>query len=271
MDFVKKYWSSGEFTTSSGEAYEGYVGILNGKGYTFDKEEELTGNSNWSTQINCSDYYFDRILDEDLELPYNKSQVCVHANDFLNKSTIKTILARLQANNDYIFRSAILSDTLIPAIDDCSLYATEDLSDYYFVYINDEGEEERIKEITDDNIQYIIDSMVINPLYDTSISLYSNSCSYTQSDGTIIEGCVPLYKDGKSLIPSESYENCIYIPYTIYEEILTYGKLIRNNLSAVKTTKTALDPTFYPIDGKEEQLIFNFHDITSNKILISSM
>ena len=94
--FEKKYWSVGEFTTLSGEPYEGYVGIYNNDGFIYDTQEKLEKNTTYYTQFNTSKYFFDRILDEQLELPYNKKEIQFHANDFLYKGSIKTILQRLQ-------------------------------------------------------------------------------------------------------------------------------------------------------------------------------
>jgi hypothetical protein len=72
-------------------------------------------------------------LDEEIKLPYGKKDVQFHANDFLYRGTIKNILEKLQANNDFIYKCSTLSDTLIPAVDDCSILATTDNSHYVFV------------------------------------------------------------------------------------------------------------------------------------------
>ena len=83
--------------------------------------------------------FFDRILDEKIELPFKKKELMFQANDFLYRSTIKSILQKLQANNDYIYKCSTISDTLIPAIDDCSVLATTNNS--YYVFVDKKGNE----------------------------------------------------------------------------------------------------------------------------------
>lgn len=72
MIFEKKYWSTGEFTRKNGSDYTGYVGVYKKEAYIYDTEEKLVKNSNYKTQINTSKYFFDRVLDEELALPYSK-------------------------------------------------------------------------------------------------------------------------------------------------------------------------------------------------------
>lgn len=135
MVFEKKYWSEDEYTKKNGVAYTGYVGVFNGEAYIFDSEEKLVKNSTYLTQINTSKYFFDRVLDEELQLPYTKKDILFSANDFLNKATVKSILNKLQKNNDYIFKSAIISNTLIPNVEDCAILATSDKSGARFINV----------------------------------------------------------------------------------------------------------------------------------------
>lgn len=130
MNYQKKYWSENEFTTKLGDYYSGYVGILNGDAYIFDTGELLIKTKNYKTQFNVSEMFFDRILDEEISLPYSKKEVTFHANDFLYKGSIKNILQKLQANNDFIYKCSTISDTLIPAVNDCFI-------------LNSNGEEKR--------------------------------------------------------------------------------------------------------------------------------
>jgi hypothetical protein len=78
-----------------GDYYSGYVGILNGDAYIFDTGELLIKTKNYKTQFNVSEMFFDRILDEEISLPYSKKEVIFHANDFLYKGSIKNILQKL--------------------------------------------------------------------------------------------------------------------------------------------------------------------------------
>lgn len=92
MNFEKKYWSVGEFTLQNGESYEGYVGILNGDGYIFETHDKLVKTNTYYTQFNCGEYFFDRILDEKLELPCTKKEIQFAPNDFMYKGSVKNIL-----------------------------------------------------------------------------------------------------------------------------------------------------------------------------------
>ena len=118
VNYEKKYWSEDEFSLN-GENYKGYVGIYEGDAYVYDTFEPLTKKSTFYTEFNCGHYFFDRILDEKLTLPYAKKEIQFHPNDFLNKGIIKSILHKLQSNNDFIYKCSTISDTLIPIVSDC--------------------------------------------------------------------------------------------------------------------------------------------------------
>lgn len=123
MDFEKKYWSDGEFTyKDSGAPYSGYVGIYDEKGYVFDTEEELISNDTYSTRVHISKNNFDRTLSQTLSLPYNKNQITFAANDFLYQGTVRQCMENLQANNNYLFRNSIISNSILPYNNDCTLY-----------------------------------------------------------------------------------------------------------------------------------------------------
>ena len=261
MNFEKKYWSTDEFSYKNGESYEGYVGILDGEGYTYDKKEKLIKNDRYITQFNSSKEFFDRILDESIELPYKKSDIQFHANDFLYRATIKNILQKLQENNDYIFKCATLSDTLIPAVNDCSILAT--VNNSHYVFIDVEGNEHKIvPEIADDTQngvkRNIEDAYIVNPNF---------------IDGPDVEKRVYPLKNGDT--PKASYPAKWYmIPNTRYVIDLDEGILKRYDLAAQKNTRTALDPTFYPQvleDGTVQEPRFNFHDIVGSEMIITNV
>lgn len=122
-NYEKKYWSKGEYTLRNKD-YEGYVGIRKNNGFIFDTNEPLTKNKSFSAQFNSSKNFFDRILDDELSLPHSKKEVQYQNNDFLHKNTLKTIIKNLSENNDYIFKCSTLSNTTIPATDNCLLYSS---------------------------------------------------------------------------------------------------------------------------------------------------
>ena len=123
MNFQKKYWSDGEFThKNSGVKYIGYVGIYDNKPYIFDTEEELENQNTYLSAINTSDKFFDRTLAQTLSLPHTKNEVTFAANDFLYHGTVRQCIENLQDNNNYIYRNAILSNSILPYNNDCTLY-----------------------------------------------------------------------------------------------------------------------------------------------------
>jgi len=124
MDFEKKYWSKKEYKTAAGEKYTGYVGIFDGKVYEYDTEKELFGFDSYIARINCSKENFDRTLSHQLKLPYAKKDVTFAANDFLYGNIVKTAISRLQENNDYIFKNAIISNSILPYSDNCTLLSS---------------------------------------------------------------------------------------------------------------------------------------------------
>lgn len=73
MIYEKKFWSEGnEFFDSNGNLYNGYVGISNGKAYKFPNGELLSNMHTSLPNFNTTSMFFDRILDDDLKLPYDK-------------------------------------------------------------------------------------------------------------------------------------------------------------------------------------------------------
>ena len=266
MTYEKKYWSKNEFLLPNGDTYQGYVGIYDGKPYIYDTEEELTVGDNYYSQHNLSYMFFDRILDEKLELPYNKKEMTFQPNDFLYRSTIKSILQKLQANNDYIYKCTTISDTLIPAVDDCSVLATSNNS--YYVFIDEYGNEHKEIPVTDSSAlnkikQAIENGYVLNPDFD-------NSLLETTDDHS--KFVYPLKQGDKPKVKYASKWQMI--PNVKYVLDLEYGKLKRYNLSAQTTTKTALDPTFYQQileDGTIVEPVFPFDDIVATDAIITDI
>lgn len=247
MIFEKKYWSSNEFKRKSGEPYTGYVGILDRVGYIYDTEEELEKIDSWKTQINSSHYFYDRILDEEIELPYKKSDIQFSANDFLTSSTLRNIILKLQENNDYIFRNAIISNTLLPYNSDCHVLATYNDPIYSFV-----GADGKLYErVTNENKQTITEGFVQSE----SDNLQSSK-EYTLTVGETAKA---------------SYPNYFRYPKVQTNYKLKSGVLHQYNLSNQTRTRTALDPVFYPqVDSKGNvtDALYNFNDLVHCEITI---
>lgn len=251
MNYEKKYWSKNEYHHDNGEPYNGYVGIYDGKGYVYDTEEPLIKNDSYLTQINSSKHFYDRILDEEINLPWSKTDVQFAANDFLTTSTLKTIILRLQENNDFIFKNGIISNTVIPNVDNISVLAT--YSEVYYVYIGASGAE--YTTVTEENKNDILAKYIINP-FPTKI---------TNSDD------LPL-KVGD--IAQRIYNDYYRVPTTEERTYLKPGYLHQYNLAMYKNTKTALDPIFYPQydkDGNATTPLYNFNDIVNAEITITKI
>lgn len=244
MDYEKKYWSQGEFKKSDGSAYVGYVGIKDGRGYVYDGGEELEKLDKYITQFNSSSKFFDRLLQETLQLPFRKRDVQFQANDFLYHGTIKQILEKLQTNNDYLFQQATISDTLIPAVDDCSVFATSDNS--YRVFVASDGKKYRnMPESTDTDVyaqvkKSLEDAFVYNDNWDTD---RDDDLAYDIKPGELPKSQYP-----------KKYKR---VPQTDMVIDLTEGVLKRYDFKTKTTTRTALDSTFYPQDGSTPKYDFN--------------
>lgn len=267
MNFEKKYWSVGEFLREDGKEYEGYVGIYDQEGYIYDTKQKLIKNTTYYTQFNTGEYFFDRILDEGMKLPYSKKEIQFSANDFLYKGSIKSILQKLQANNDYIYKCATISDTLIPAVDDCSILATENNSKYLFV--GDSGEKyEEIPKISDKEQNFVLKDVEAGYIVNKKWDKLLNEERYENPEKFIY----PLKRGDK---PKNQYAAKWYkIPNVEYSIEFDTGNLKRYDLSSQKKTITALDPTFYPQvydDGTRTEPKFNFHDIVNAEIIVTDV
>lgn len=125
MIFEKKYWSSNEYRKKDNSDFNGYVGIFNKEAYDFITKEKLYSKNTYLNYINESDNNFDRVLSSKLQLPYSKSDIVFGANDFLHDESIKTIIERLQKNNDYLFRNSIISNSVLPYNTECTLFTSK--------------------------------------------------------------------------------------------------------------------------------------------------
>lgn len=269
IQFQKKYWSTGQFVRVNGQNYSGYVGVFENEGYIYDTKQKLIKTSSYFTQFNTSENFFDRILDEKISLPYGKKQTTFQANDFLYRGTIKNILQKLQANNDYIYKCCTLSDTMIPYVDDCSILATTNNS--YYVFVGGTGKQyTEIPNLKNDNQNVVLNDVrngyVINPDWDYTLD--NERIKSPNPDDYVY----PLIKGD---LPKEKYASRWYkIPNTKYNLDLQYGKLKRYDMLNQKQTKTALDPTFYSqkyADGSVSVPPYNFDEIVGSEIIITDV
>jgi hypothetical protein len=244
MDFEKKYWSNNEFKLN-GNPYSGYVGIYQNNAYVYDTEELLEKNNTYISRINLSNSYFDRVLSDKLELPYKKEDIVFAANDFLYSSTVKTIVDRLQKNNDYIFQNAIVTNSILPVNNNISIFASKDYNEYYFVYTDELGE---IKISSKDAVCCEDKVFEGEKLVGTINYAINENCISGIDKNNIL-----IITDNKTA--AEIYENHYngkntanyYIPQIEIKNFIDEGVLKRYSFNEKGlTTKTQLDTTFYP-------------------------
>lgn len=245
--YNKKYWSEGEYIKADGTDYTGYVGISGNKAYIFDTNELLNNKSNFLTEFNTSGLNFDRLLQYSLILPYTKKSIQFQANDFLYSGTIKDILYKLQTNNNYIYKNATIGNTLIPNTDTCHILATEDNSAYKFIKIDKSGKTKLFEvwdktelypavEIRTDEVE--LQDYILNPAYDEET--YGN---IPEEYAINYPKIYPINNGDKPLSQYPSMYK--YIPNTKLIIDLKEGQLKNYNLANQRSTRTALDPTFY--------------------------
>lgn len=251
MDFEKKYWSDGEFKQETGEKYFGYVGIYDGAAYIFDTEEKLIADNTFITTINLSENFFDRILSHKLELPYKREDVTFAANDFLYAGTVKTIIERLQENNLYLFKNAIITNSILPVNNTISMFATEDKNSYFLCYIDESGE---VQEAPSDSIfkegkiWRIIDK-ILTPI---------GECAYVINESYVGSVIQEVKYTGKiaDIEEAEDLYNKFYKiknkDFSRIPKINVYNKIESGNLKRYSfsdkglSAKTHIDPYFYP-------------------------
>ena len=124
MNFEKKYWSTNEYKDNNGVNFIGYVGILNGDAYDIKTNSLLSKNDNYITHINCSSDNYDRVLSKELKLPYGRNDILFAANDFLSSGAFKIAVERLQSNNNYLFKNSIISNSNLPATNECIVFSS---------------------------------------------------------------------------------------------------------------------------------------------------
>jgi hypothetical protein len=255
MDFEKKYWSNGEFHKENGEKYFGYVGIYDENAYIFDSEELLVKNNTFNSAINLSKKFFDRPLSLKLELPYKKEDIIFAANDFLYAGTVKTIMERLQENNLYLYKNAIIPNSILPVNESISLFATEDIDEYFFYYIDAKTGEERVSP-SNANLKYN-DTTKVAEIYSSSSGELLGECKYVINESYLGSSNDRIkYPITNTLESAETVYNKFYkiknkefshIPKLKITNKINSGKLKRYSFKDKGlTTKTQIDPYFYP-------------------------
>lgn len=278
MDFEKKYWSNGEFS-NNGIAYYGYVGIYEEKPYIYDTEEPLEISNTFSSKVNISDKFFDRILSEKLELPYKKEDVVFAANDFLSAAVVKTIVERLQENNLYLFRNSILPNSILPVNDNISLYATEDITTYYYSYIDYISKEIKIA-----SENALFENGSIYDIDENEKVVYVGECVYSPNESYIgdLNDAKKYRGEGSKETAADSYKKLYFVKNSEYSHIpkissitdIISGKLKRYSFSDKGlTAKTHIDPCFYSQNKFKDVLSVKtingvWEETLSNKVVL---
>ena len=125
----KRFFSNiGEFQLDS-EAFEGYVEVINGIPCVSDTRKLLTPIQCFATDLKTSKYFLDRVVDDVVELPYNRESVTISSNDHLNYNIVKEKINKLHENNLYLYSRLFLANNNIPFSDNVSFLAVKTAND----------------------------------------------------------------------------------------------------------------------------------------------
>lgn len=129
-DYKRFYAESGLFTLN-GVDYTGYVEVLSGVPYTAaslataSKCNTLSAPvgislerlSTYETDLLCSDFFFDRSINDIVELPISLEEILIEANDFLNYNLLESKLAKIKTNTTYTYSRCFMTGALLPVSD----------------------------------------------------------------------------------------------------------------------------------------------------------
>jgi len=129
-DYKRFYAESGLFTLN-GVDYTGYVEVLSGVPYTATALDitskcstlsslvgvPLERQSTYKTDLLCSDFFFDRGINDIVELPVPLEEILIEANDFLNYNLLESKLAKIKTNTIYTYSRCFMVGALLPISD----------------------------------------------------------------------------------------------------------------------------------------------------------
>lgn len=128
----KKYFTPGGEFTLSGSDYIGYVEIFNGVPCEFSTRKTLAPSQTFATDILTSEYFYDRLINDEISLPYSFTDIEIGPNDHLNFNLIKDRLTKLRENNAYTFSRLFIPNNNIPVTDRVTFAAIKNDEDTNF-------------------------------------------------------------------------------------------------------------------------------------------
>lgn len=131
----KKYFTPGGEFTLSGSDYIGYIEVFNGVPCEFNTRKTLEPSQTFTTDILTSKYFFDRVINDKISLPYTRDDIIISPNDHLNYNLIKDRLNKLHENNAYTFSRLFIPNNNIPATDNVTFAAIKNDDDTAFTLL----------------------------------------------------------------------------------------------------------------------------------------
>lgn len=131
----KKYFTTGGEFTLSGTDYIGYIEVFNGVPCEAFTRKTLTPSQTFATDILTSKYFYDRLINDKLSLPYDLSDITIGPNDHLNYNLIKNRLDKLRENNAYTFSRLFIPNNNIPTTDNVTFAAIKNDDDTSFTLL----------------------------------------------------------------------------------------------------------------------------------------
>lgn len=100
-----------------GNNFTGLVEINDGVARTFYTRQLLEPKRLFSTDTALSIYTYDRLVGDDVTLPYNLDQLLFESNDYLTYNLIKDRFTKLHINNTYVYSRMSIPNNNLPASD----------------------------------------------------------------------------------------------------------------------------------------------------------
>ena len=122
----RKFYVDANVFTLSGEPYTGYVETVNGVPYVYNStslskcqtqvniQEFLTPLNNYQSDLLTSTFFFDRLVNDQVSLPYSLNDITIQANDFLSEEVVNKKISLLKDNNTFCFSRLFIPNNDIP-------------------------------------------------------------------------------------------------------------------------------------------------------------
>jgi hypothetical protein len=113
----KKFFTTGgEFVTSTGSNYVGYVTCLSGLAFNYNTNAPLTPVPGFESALYTSPYLKNRDIDTVLTLPYKEDDVFFQPNDFITRELMLDKLKKLHENNTFVYSNMFMANNDLPSL-----------------------------------------------------------------------------------------------------------------------------------------------------------